>query len=189
MSARLSILMVKNSPSFELTKIRHYLDKPYRPLYEAARGSPPELPRLRVWHDEPLGGAISPAPEESAATELPKPASAKSPPPAKSPKGRKRAKSMASPAPGPLIAPPSLASPAPVFPARRKILSLGAAPDEAGESCDLRDILASAVVDQDEDFVAMMSTLKAPSVSTTAVQSATEVLAALHRSFGESEGG
>ncbi|MFD2031479.1 TraG/TraD/VirD4 family protein [Ancylobacter dichloromethanicus] len=33
MSARLSILMVKNSRSFELTKIRHYTDKPYRAFF------------------------------------------------------------------------------------------------------------------------------------------------------------
>ncbi len=38
MSDRVSILMVKNSRSFELTKIRHYLDKPYRRPYEAAKG-------------------------------------------------------------------------------------------------------------------------------------------------------
>ncbi|MFY0022664.1 hypothetical protein ABTQ05_22305, partial [Acinetobacter baumannii] len=52
--------MVKNSPSFELTKIRHYLDKPYRALYEAAKGSPPSLPRLKEWQDEELSGAIAP---------------------------------------------------------------------------------------------------------------------------------
>jgi len=60
MSARLSILMVKNSRSFELTKIRHYLDKPYRSLYERTKGAPPALPKLRTWQDEPLQGAITP---------------------------------------------------------------------------------------------------------------------------------
>ena len=64
MSARMAILMVKNSRSFELTKIRHYKDRPYRRLFEAARGDPPPLPTLREWLDEPLGGAFGPAPSK-----------------------------------------------------------------------------------------------------------------------------
>ena len=60
MSARLSILMMKNSRSFELTKIRHYRDKPYRRLFEAAKGNPPALPDLEEWKDEVVGGAIAP---------------------------------------------------------------------------------------------------------------------------------
>lgn len=51
MSAKKSILMVKNSRSFELTKIRHYKDKPYRRFYELAKGAPPALPVLREWKD------------------------------------------------------------------------------------------------------------------------------------------
>ncbi len=63
MSASLSILMVKNSRSFELKKIRHYLDKPYRSYYQRAKDTPLVPPTLRVWQDEPLGGAINPVPD------------------------------------------------------------------------------------------------------------------------------
>ena len=58
MSSRLSILMVKNSRSFELTKMRHYRDRPYRDLFELAKVGSPVLPRLQEWKDQPLGGAI-----------------------------------------------------------------------------------------------------------------------------------
>src|SRR5208337_986880 len=56
-SARLSVLMVKNSRSFEQTKIRHYRDKPYRGFVAAARAAA-RLATLRQWADEPLVGAI-----------------------------------------------------------------------------------------------------------------------------------
>ena len=44
MSARLSILMVKNSRSFELTKIWHDCDKPCREFVAAAKARPLALP-------------------------------------------------------------------------------------------------------------------------------------------------
>lgn len=62
MSPRRAILMVKNSPSYELLKIRHYRDRPYKRLFEAASSRPPDLPQLRAWTDEALGGTFSPAP-------------------------------------------------------------------------------------------------------------------------------
>ncbi|MBR1040683.1 type IV secretory system conjugative DNA transfer family protein [Bradyrhizobium viridifuturi] len=193
MSPRLSILMVKNSPSFELTKIRHYLDKPYRAFYERAKASPPPLPKLRAWQDEALRGAINPAPEApQAAPEAPPPIitpAAASGPARKAPSPRRpkvattKAKASASPPPEP--APLTLVSRS-APPQPRKTLSLGAAPAAPpGENCDVRDILASAVTGQDESFAVMMSVLRA--APDTKVHQAIETLASLHRSFGGDE--
>jgi len=197
MSARLSILMVKNSPSFELTKIRHYLDKPYRALYEAAKGSPPALPRLKEWQDEELSGAISPRLEaEPAAAEEPGPAKAavmkKNPsqgPQRKAPARRKKdtppavEKSAAQPkeeAPRPLELAPRRAEARP--PA--KSLSLGAAPAAPpGENCDVREILAAATDGQDDEFDSMMKVLRAE--STPKIRAAAEALRSLNQSFGD----
>ncbi|CAH1662821.1 MULTISPECIES: type IV secretory system conjugative DNA transfer family protein [Hyphomicrobiales] len=191
MSPRLSILMVKNSPSFELTKIRHYLDKPYRRYFERAKGSPPELPRLPAWHDEALQGAINPAPEpaqdngepasvEPARTLKPKPKSRRTP-------SKPASKAKATPPDG---EPALLLTPrrAPTHPAepKRKELSLGAQPPApVGENCDVREILAAAAADQSEDFVSMIDVLRAAPGSE--VQEAFDTLRSLNRSFGESE--
>jgi type IV secretion system protein VirD4 len=189
MSARLSILMVKNSRSFELTKIRHYLDKPYRAFYEKAKGSPPVLPALRDWRDESLGGAINPMPDQtkepaeaaSAITEM------NSPTPRKT-KSRRPPKSASNKAPA-TERPQAPAAPLTLV-ARRtakpesKSLSLGIAPTAPpGESCDVRNILKSAEARQDEEFSAMMSVLDTSSGSKA--REAADTLASLHRSFGD----
>ena len=189
MSSRVSILMVKNSRSFELTKIRHYLDKPYRAFYEQAKRIPPILPALRNWRDEPLGGAINPTaelpkePADAAAT-----ASAEQLTPRK-PSARQASKKKAGktkpPEPTPVPNAPLklIARPATPKPPRRA-LSLGAAPPApAGESCDVRDMLASVATDQDEGFAAMMTVLEA--TQETKVREAAETLASLHQSFGD----
>jgi type IV secretion system protein VirD4 len=197
MSARLSILMVKNSPSFELTKIRHYLDKPYRALYGAAKGSPPTLPRLKEWQDEALSGAIAPRTEsESAAageaasvkpeTEEGSPAPRR---PRKPPVRRKQeapAPVEQEPArpdrenPKPLELSPRQTAPRPAS----KTLSLGAAPAvPPGESCDVREILAAASIDQDEEFASMIKVLRAD--AGPKVLAAADTLQSLNRSFGE----
>jgi type IV secretion system protein VirD4 len=191
MSSRLSILMVKNSPSFELTKIRHYLDKPYRGYFERAKSSPPGLPRLRVWQDEPLRGAINPAPEppqeptEAAA----QPALGRKAT-AASRRSAKIAATKAKPVESPQkLAPVSFPSQRPGTPTPpRKILSLGAMPPAPpGENCHVRDILASAADNQEEDFTAMTNTLAVVEASSSEIREATEVLATLHRSFGDNK--
>lgn len=170
MSARLSILMVKNSPSFELTKIRHYLDKPYQALYEAAKGAPPALPRRKEWQDEALSGAIAPRAEPELA-EAEEAVSAKPEPDKDSPAPRRPRKSsirlkqeaptppeqrVSTPAPLELPARPTATRP------RTKTLSLGAAPTAPpGENCDVREILAAAADGQDEDFASMLTVLRA----------------------------
>ncbi len=193
MSARLSILMVKNSRSFELTKIRHYLDKPYRSYYQRAKDTPPVLPTLHAWQDEALGGAINPAPDspKEAVEHAGTVSTPKAPPVQKQAQrrsGRKKAELVKSAAPAlpqdaPLTLIPRPAAPKP----GRKSLSLGAAPSApAGESCDVRDILASVASGQDDDFVTMMSVLgTAP--ETSGVQQAAQTLASLHQSFGNDE--
>ncbi|MFC6493969.1 type IV secretory system conjugative DNA transfer family protein [Ancylobacter dichloromethanicus] len=193
MSARLSILMVKNSRSFELTKIRHYTDKPYRAFFEKAKATPPILPMLREWQDETLGGAINPAPDHSKeALEVPAtPTTNETPRPRKAP-GRRTIKTKAEATKPPKA---SVAAEAPLtLMARtepktpvRKALSLGVAPAApAGESCDVRDMLASVASSQDEEFGAVMEVLgKAP--NSARVRQAGEALASLHQSFGDDE--
>ncbi|GEC15452.1 type IV secretory system conjugative DNA transfer family protein [Nitrobacter winogradskyi] len=190
MSARLSILMVKNSRSFELTKIRHYLDKPYRAYYERAKSSPPALPKLRTWQDEVLSGAINPAPgplkeavEPADAVAIPK-----APPGQKQAQrrsSRKKAEQVKSVPPVPPRDSPFTLIARPAAPkAAQKSLSLGAAPPTpAGESCDIRDIMASVASGQDDDFGAMMNVLGA--APKTKVRLAVETLACLHHSFGD----
>ncbi|WP_347265422.1 type IV secretory system conjugative DNA transfer family protein, partial [Nitrobacter sp.] len=189
MSSRLSILMVKNSPSFELTKIRHYLDKPYRSYYERAKGSPPQLPRLRAWQDEPLQGAINPAPEPQERAELtpapPATQNHKSSPRRAPSKPTAKTRSAPQDAVPPLTLTPRRAPSPPAEP-KRKALSLGAQPPApSGENCDVREILAAAVADQNSDFGAMLDVLKnAPDPK---VHEAVETLNALHRSFRDNE--
>jgi type IV secretion system protein VirD4 len=187
MSARLSIMMVKNSPSFELTKIRHYLDKPYRSYYERAKGSPQQLPRLRAWQDEPLQGAINPAPEPQERAEF------ATPPPAvqhhKSSPRHAQSKPTAKTRSAPQDAALTLTltprrAPSPPAEPKRKALSLGADPSPPpGESCDVRKILAAATAEQDAGFNAMIGELREK--SSPNVRQAVETLDALHRSFGD----
>jgi type IV secretion system protein VirD4 len=189
MSARLSILMVKNSRSFELTKLRHYLDKPYRVFYEKAKGSPPVLPALRNWQDEPLGGAINPAPDQAKEPAEAAPATPEmnSPTPRKT-KSRRPPKSASNKAtaterPQAPAAPLTLVARRTAKP-ESKSLSLGIAPPAPpGESCDVRNILKSTEARQDEEFSAMMSGLDTSSGSKT--REAADTLASLHRSFGD----
>lgn len=194
MSSRLSILMVKNSRSFELTKIRHYTDKPYRAFYDVAKAKPPILPSLGEWHDEALGGAINPAPEPAgdAIDTAPVVTVSVAPPrqrkaPAKRAKRPSNGKVKPAIDAAPVEAPLTLAMrSAPSTPVR-KSLSLGevpSAPDD--ESCDVRAILASAVSGQDESFAAMIGVLDVPALGSK-VQKAAETLASLHESFGDDE--
>jgi len=191
MSPRLSILMVKNSPSFELTKIRHYVDKPYRGYYERSKASPPTLPKLRIWQDEALGGAINPAsqllesPELSmSATPTRRRKSAARSVKTTTAKAKPAARSQEPPVP--LTLAPSRAVPLPSQP--RKPLSLGAQPPAPpGENCDVRDILASAAAKQDEDFVAMASALTAGQAPSSEIGEAIDVLSTLHLTFGDNQ--
>jgi type IV secretion system protein VirD4 len=192
MSSRLSILMVKNSPSFELTKIRHYLEKPYRGYFERAKGSRPVLPRLRVWQDESLQGAINPAPEQQdapEATEAPPASRPRKPNTRRAPQGtatKAKIDLAAQDGAAPLALIPRRPPVPPPRPQPRKALYLGAQPAAPpGESCDVREILAAAAEEQDEGFNAMMGVLREESDPN--VRQAVETLDALHRSFGDDQ--
>ncbi|AZO82078.1 MULTISPECIES: type IV secretory system conjugative DNA transfer family protein [unclassified Bosea (in: a-proteobacteria)] len=191
MSARLSILMVKNSPSFELTKIRHYRDKPYRRLYEAAKGSPPALPRLDGWLDKPLGGTISPSAHarQSETEQLPRTAAK-----------AERAASERAPAnwKPPDMSPVTMTSPTqrtePVKASAPRVstkpsgeLSLGTPPAPVGEDCDLRGIIAAAGDEQEATFAIMMQALGEPSSTSSSVAQAAENLKSLQRGFGDAD--
>lgn len=67
-----------------------------------------------------------------------------------------------------------------------KMLSLGTQPSApAGETCDVREILAAAAQEQDAEFNAMSATVRNEHGPT--VREAIETLDALHRSFGKDE--
>ncbi len=193
MSARLSILMVKNSPSFELTKIRHYKDKPYRRLYEVAKGAPPELPKLCLWEDDALGGALAPPTESATATppasDEPAVSATKRRSNKKAPTKRaapKSAKAVAAPAPAP--SPPAIiATTRAAAPRATKSLSLGAPPAQVGESCDLRHVLASAAAEQADASREMLSVLSGGKVSSDRVVEASATLQRLERAFGDDD--
>jgi type IV secretion system protein VirD4 len=189
MSARLSILMVKNSPSFELTKIRHYKDKPYRRLYEAAKGSPPELPRLRLWQDAPLGGALAastedagtaPAESDEQVVSAPKRRSTKRTPAQRSaPRAAKPTKVPSVPAPLAMASGPKAS---PVVP---KSLSLGAPPARIGETCDLREVLAATAAEQADASREVLSVLSGQEELSDRVAEASATLKRLERAFGD----
>ncbi len=192
MSARLSILMVKNSRSFELTKIRHYLDKPYRSYYQRAKAKPPGLPTLHAWQDEVLGAAINPAPDslmeaaryvDAVATPTAQPVQKQ----AQQRSNRRKAGLVKSTASAlPQDAPLALIARTTAPKAAKKTLSLGAMPPApAGENCDVRDILVSVASCQNDDFGTMARVLDTTTAASSgAVQKAAETLAALHESFG-----
>lgn len=190
MSDRISVLMVKNSRSFELIKIRHYRDKPYRRLYEAAKGIAPTLPALREWEDEVIGGAINPmlgtkdARDKKAPSPSPrlirqraegrKPSDRGSKAPAK--------RQIASDAPpAPLVIAKATAATPPI----RCQISLGAEPTAPkGESCNIRDVLAASEQAQCEEFEALMVPLTSNS-SSERHKKAASTLSRLHERFGD----
>jgi type IV secretion system protein VirD4 len=186
MSHRLSILMVKNSPSFQLTKIRHYLDRPYRVYYERSKGSSPILPKLRSWRDEPHGGAINL--RANAVREAKKGPAAKDrrnnsvegqPPIRESVRSEE---GTAKPVVRAALSATKRGKTLPPAPSRT--LSLGKPPTiRHEESCDVRAILAAASEWQDEEFAVVTNVLqktRGPSLA-----QAEDALNALHRSFGE----
>ncbi|MCP4561775.1 MAG: type IV secretory system conjugative DNA transfer family protein [Bosea sp.] len=194
MSARLSVLMVKNSPSFELVKIRHYRDKPYRRLYEAAKGFPPALPHLREWRDEDLGGAMQPV-VASQFGEASQPSQTSS-----DPQGEKRM--LVSKAPKPprsKVASTGGSGTAPIPPSgvqppesrsterSRRNLSLGPPPVPVDENCDLRTIIASVGAEQDAAFTDMVRTLGETPALENSVAQAASTLKGLQHWFGEDE--
>jgi type IV secretion system protein VirD4 len=190
MSDRLSILMVKNSPSFQLTKIRHYLDRPYRAYCERSKGALPILPKLRPWHDEPLGGAISqganvarkakkdPAPKDRRNN------SAESQPPIQASAGSEEG--AAKPVAHAVLSTTKRGKTTPRSPG--KTLSLDEPPPTMRheENCNVRAILAAASEGQNREFAAMTNILQ--NAHESSVQQAHNTLSALHRSFGEGNG-
>lgn len=191
MSARLSILMVKNSPSFELTKIRHYRDQPYQRLCAAANGSPPRLPRLGEWRDELFGGAIG-AGAGLGAEERDRRAKADawcknmdeshpptSPEPHDTPQKPIAFQATQAARDGSVRSPPR--------PKRINDLRLGASPRATGEDCDLRRIIAAVENEQNAAFSDVTAALGEGPTADMSVAEAAEVLAALHHGFGNGE--
>ncbi|MCP3477916.1 type IV secretory system conjugative DNA transfer family protein (plasmid) [Bradyrhizobium sp. CCGUVB1N3] len=197
MSAKKSILMVKNSRSFELTKIRHYTDKPYRRFYELAKGAPPALPVLREWKDEPLGGAFDLATATEEATEAvpaaPAPARPRKSPPRKTPAKKAPAGKNAGPEAVPLPAPLPIArgrvNHATSAKTAAKRLSLEQEPSApSGESCDLRDLLAATEGEQCDGFNTMIASVAGSATEDPGkLTELTTTLIRLEESFGDDD--
>jgi type IV secretion system protein VirD4 len=192
MPATRSILMVKNSRSFELTKIRHYKDKPYRILLMAA-GSALALPALNGWREEPLGGgfdALLPLTKAERAESTERSVQARKP--VKS-SGRKVYAKLVASVPiesEPLIVPakPSArkAGSARTERSSAKRLSLGETPARPiGENCNLDDLLVAAEAAQKEGFAHMIGAAHRTKSTSTDLPNATAILEILENSFGE----
>ena len=187
--------MVKNSRSFEITKIRHYRDKPYRRLFEAADDDPPPLPALRDWVDEPLGGAIGPSigeaePEKERASDSKPNGSARKIAVRKASAKKAAAKpSRAAPAPSPELSLPTAREGKAASSAGkpRKRLSLGAAPGApAGETCRLKEVISACEAAQTEAFGLVIGSVGADIAQGSApLEQAVAVLATLHDRFGD----
>jgi len=189
MSSRLSILMVKNSPSFELTKIRHYQDKPYRRFYEATKESSPELPRLREWRDEPHGGAMGSSAEpgrgkkelgEDVTTKLEQIEAMRQPttPTEQAVPAGGRAQTPSEPVK--VVAPASR-------PKQSRELRLGAPPSPAGEDCDLRRVISAVGEEQNAMFATMKQALGEWPAANTSIAEAAATLDRLPGGFGDDE--
>jgi len=204
MSARVAILMVKNSRSFELTKIRHYRDKSYRTLYAVAKRDPPRLPVLGAWADETLGGALACKPnagnvdlaemDQAEATEIAAPPERKQAGRLRkansekkaAPTRRKRSTENADVALS--VEPLAVLRASKPKPKSVRSIALGASPPAPrGESCNIRDVIGASEAAQREELALMAAAAQRPSVDATLVAPAMVVLADLSQAFGEDE--
>jgi len=213
MSARVAILMVKNSRSFQLTKIRHYEDQPYRKLFEAAKGRPPALPTLRAWEDGTLGGALAPVPagkkaDDAGEGQAPIPTSPRrstrrdraepltgsarssnatgsrnSAAEEKASRKRQPSEDQA----GSVAAESALRKPGAALPKPKKALSLGAEPiAPRGESCNIRDVLDASEQAQNGEFAAMAAVVSAQDAGPD-LRGVADTLRRLQVQFGDDE--
>ena len=191
-----AILMVKNSRSFELTKIRHFRDRPYRGFYKTSKGRPPKLPVLRKWVDnQPMSATPESAPLLSTAVEspeadvatiqkqsetldkLPKTTSAKSAIPTARPASRDAVMAISG---------LKNIKAQTVKPPRKKLALAIASLGTAGENCDLREVLDVAEAIQKEDFDHMNDALPfLPGKAPKELDQAQQLLTALQNKFGD----
>ena len=200
MSARTSILMVKSSRSFELTKIRHYMDKPYSRFFEAAKGNPPTLSTLSEWVDEKVGDAINATPvaEESDEVDAEKPKLISTAGPLSGARKTSVRKSPQKKAKPPKVAFEAVPVPSllPLTKTRakkatkekpRERLSLGTAPSAPmGENCRLEDVIAASVTAQTESFDSMVASMgHVIEKGSEPLEEAVSVLTGLRDRFGD----
>ncbi len=187
MSARTAILMVKNSRSFEVTKIRHYRDPPYR-RYQRLLASAPVLPTLMAWIDEPTAAEqhalASPAPlgeRRCVASKTDE---------TWSPSSRRQAETSGVETPDDVtaVAEPMLQAAMPVQTRSRRPLSLSSPRTELqGESCNLRHVLWGTEVTQTAGFGEMMASLSACSSDDVKLSNARSILSLLEQNFGDDD--
>lgn len=188
MSARTAVLMVKNSRSFEVTKIRHYRDQPYRRLLGSLE-SPPVLPTLTTWTDESAAaGEAAPAStfsgsEQRGVTPNASEAQSLSSNRHAEPSGLERPDDAA------VVVEPPLRAAMPGPTQSRKTLSLGSrGTDLQGESCNLRHVLSATELAQTAGFGEMMANLSGCGSDDAKLSNARSILDRLERSFGDDDG-
>ncbi|AOO85134.1 type IV secretory system conjugative DNA transfer family protein [Bosea vaviloviae] len=189
MSARTAILMVKNSRSFEVTKIRHYRDPPYRRLLRSAT-SAPALPPLLAWIDKPdAAGQCAPA---AAASRRENQDLVDNRSKAPSPPSCRQLESAELEQPteftGMAERPSQIAMAAQTR--SRKSLSLGSRkPGLPPESFKLRDLLTATEVAQRTGFDEMAANLSATGLDDAELSNARSILERLAQSFGDDNAG
>lgn len=185
MSARSAILMVKNSRSFEVTKIRHYRDQPYR-RYQRSLASAPALPTLTAWVDEPAAaGQRAPAAAASRGEHQSVIADASE---AQSQSSHRQFESSGPEQPAEFagMAERPLQIAVPTQTRSRKPLSLGnRRPELQSESCNLRHVLAATEVAQTAGFGEMIANLSPCGSDNAKISNARLILDRLEQNFGD----
>ncbi|WP_342364211.1 type IV secretory system conjugative DNA transfer family protein [Terrarubrum flagellatum] len=153
-----AILMLKNSRSFAIGKIRHYNDKPFKSFYEVVRRLL-ELPRLGTWRDERTSDRDDHARPQAQADPQ------RSEPPAH--EANLIARTGAS--------------------AKKKPLSLGDAPPTSpGDNCDLRAALTAATNSGRKQLRALFDEQKdEQSIPEAKLDDVRAAITALNDSFGD----
>lgn len=187
MSARTAILMVKNSRSFEITKIRHYQDQPYR-RFQRSSARAPTLPTLMAWSDESaIGGQTAPEPPPTPrerqsvggdAIETPLQTSHRQAETSKMERSNDVRATVGQ----------SLEVVMPTQTRSRKLLSLGnRRPELQSESCNLRHVLSATEVTQKAEFGEMMVSLRTPTSNDSKLSIARSTLVRLEQNFGNDD--
>ncbi|MBX9909309.1 MAG: type IV secretory system conjugative DNA transfer family protein [Beijerinckiaceae bacterium] len=193
MSAQIAILMVKNSRSFEVTKIRHYRDQPYRRLLKVSLGGTPVLPSLPAWRDGEIGTISSAAsgPVASAVSKVDvqeRPARENG---GEALPSHLHSASLHSLITGskPMLTPDTLSTQSAIVPTHgeipRKKLTLGNEVTKLRqEICNLRDVLAASEEIQHGEFSEMMTGF-AYSSNNEKLRSVQAILTKIQYEFGD----
>lgn len=183
MSARTAILMVKNSRSFEVAKIRHYRDQPYRRI-QRSRTNAPILPALAVWKEDTAGEPMGPKRTASQGEQQNLPASNIEPIMTKADYQPASMSSEHSISVDGMLDPAIHGSQSAQMRAR-KDLSLGKQNSHLmSESCNLRHLLSATEIAQAENFGAVINNLCGSISHEAEFSNARSIITQIEENFG-----